>query len=136
MCKHCDENSYECEIFYDERNDNYYFLHQRIEINFCPYCGRELGYTENYGKWIPCNEELPYSDDFRNYLVLVESHIGYVPVICQYESDYGFGYYKNNYSLFPYVSVDIEFETLEELGYRKAMYWMQIPEPPIEEEGE
>lgn len=57
MCKYCDENSYECEIFYDERNDNYYldietsewneyddgFVHQEIEINFCPYCGKKLG---------------------------------------------------------------------------------------------
>lgn len=57
MCKYCDENSYECEIFYDERNDNYYldietsewdeydddFVHQEVEINFCPYCGRKLG---------------------------------------------------------------------------------------------
>lgn len=57
MCMYCDESSYECEIFHDEENDSYYldietgewsdyydeYLHQRIDINFCPYCGRELG---------------------------------------------------------------------------------------------
>lgn len=54
MCKYCDENSYECEVF---RGDNGYYLdvetsewdeyydeivHIRLDINYCPYCGRKL----------------------------------------------------------------------------------------------
>lgn len=56
MCRYCDENSYECEVFYDERNDNYYLdietsewdeyydeiVHIQLDINYCPYCGRKL----------------------------------------------------------------------------------------------
>ena len=54
MCKYCDEESYECEVF---RGDNGYYLdvetlewdeyydeiiHIRLDINYCPYCGRKL----------------------------------------------------------------------------------------------
>lgn len=54
MCNYCDENSYECEVF---RGDNGYYLdvetsewdayydeivHVRLDINYCPYCGRKL----------------------------------------------------------------------------------------------
>lgn len=54
MCNYCDENSYECEVF---RGDNVFYLdvetsewdeyydeivHIRLDINYCPYCGRKL----------------------------------------------------------------------------------------------
>ena len=54
MCNYCDEDSYECEVF---RGDNGYYLdvetfewddyydenvHIRLDINYCPYCGRKL----------------------------------------------------------------------------------------------
>lgn len=87
-------------------------------------------------QWIPCSERMPDDDDFRYYLVLVENHIGDTPMICQCNSEYGFGYYKDIYDPVTLGYVDSEFSTLDELGYEKAMYWMQMPEPPVEEEGE
>lgn len=87
-------------------------------------------------KWIPCSERMPEDDDYRDYLVLVENHIGDTPMICQCNPEYGFGYYKDIYDPVTLGYVDTEFSTLDELGYEKAMYWMQMPEPPVEEEGE
>lgn len=58
MCNYCNENSYECEIF---RGGNGYYLdvetftwddyydeniHIRVDINYCPYCGRKLDWSE------------------------------------------------------------------------------------------
>lgn len=56
MCNYCDEDSYECEVFHDDYGyyldvetfewDEYYydeFVHIRLDINYCPYCGRKLG---------------------------------------------------------------------------------------------
>lgn len=87
-------------------------------------------------KWILCSEKMPDDDDYRDYLVLVENHIGDTPMICQCNSEYGFGYYKDIYDPVTLGYFDTEFSTLDELGYEKAMYWMQMPEPPVEEEGE
>ena len=84
-------------------------------------------------QWIPCSERMPDDDDFRDYLVLIENHIEEAPMICQCDLEYGFGYYKDPVTL---GYVDSEFSALDELGYEKAMYWMQMPEPPVEEEGE
>lgn len=87
-------------------------------------------------QWIPCSERMPDDDDFRDYLVLVENHIEEAPMICQCDLEYGFGYYKDIYDPVTLGYVDSEFSALDELGYEKAMYWMQMPEPPVEEEGE
>lgn len=87
-------------------------------------------------QWIPCSERMPDDDDFRDYLVLIENHIEEAPMICQCDLEYGFGYYKDIYDPITLGYVDSEFSALDELGYEKAMYWMQMPEPPVEEEGE
>lgn len=87
-------------------------------------------------QWIPCSERMPDDDDFRDYLVLIENHIEEAPMICQCDLEYGFGYYKDIYDPVTLGYVDSEFSTLDELGYEKAMYWMQMPEPPVKEEGE
>lgn len=87
-------------------------------------------------QWIPCSERMPDDDDFRDYLVLIENHIEEAPMICQCDLEYGFGYYKDIYDPVTLGYVDSEFSALDELGYEKAMYWMQMPEPPVEEEGE
>lgn len=56
MCKHCDCDSNELNIFYDEETDRFYldiitdewdyyydgFKHEIIYINYCPWCGRKL----------------------------------------------------------------------------------------------
>lgn len=56
-CKYCDGDSYECCIFVDPLDNQYYldietsewnayydsYIHHREYINYCPYCGRKLG---------------------------------------------------------------------------------------------
>ena len=83
-------------------------------------------------KWIPCSERMPEDDDYRDYLVLVENHIGDTPMICQCNPEYGFGYYKDIYDPVTLGYVDTEFSTLDELGYEKAMYWMQMHNTTME----
>lgn len=85
-------------------------------------------------KWIPVSEGLPTDDDYRYYMVLVENHIKDVPMFCQCDPYYGFGYYREIFDPVSLGYVDTEFNTLEELDYEKALYWMQLPEPPYEEE--
>ncbi len=89
---------------------------------------------EEYGKWIPVSEGLPTDDDYRYYMVLVENHIEDVPMFCQCDPYYGFGYYREIFDPVSLGYVDTEFNTLEELNYEKALYWMQLPEPPYEKE--
>jgi len=84
--------------------------------------------------WIPVSERLPTDDDYRYYMVLVENHIEGVPMFCQCDPYYGFGYYREIFDPVSLGYVDTEFNTLEELDYEKALYWMQLPEPPYEEE--
>ena len=56
MCKYCDYNSGDCIIFQDMIGDWYLdhqtgewdnyeddFIHDRIYINYCPFCGERLG---------------------------------------------------------------------------------------------
>ena len=75
---------------------------------------------------------MPEDDDYRDYLVLVENHIGDTPMICQCNPEYGFGYYKDIYDPVTLGYVDTEFSTLDELGYEKAMYWMQMHNTTME----
>lgn len=56
MCKYCDDDSYECCVFIDPLDNQWYmdietsewdyyddgFVHQREYINYCPWCGRKL----------------------------------------------------------------------------------------------
>ena len=56
MCKYCDYNSDECCIFVDTLDWNYYYdyqtsewddyedgyIHDKIYISYCPWCGRDL----------------------------------------------------------------------------------------------
>lgn len=85
-------------------------------------------------RWIPVSEGLPTDDDYRYYMVLVENHIEGVPMFCQCDPYYGFGYYRDIFDPVSLGYVDTEFNTLEELDYEKALYWMQLPKPPYEEE--
>lgn len=85
-------------------------------------------------KWIPVSEGFPTDDDYRYYMVLVENHIEDVPMFCQCDPYYGFGYYREIFDPVSLGYVDTEFNTLEELNYEKALYWMPLPEPPYEGE--
>lgn len=56
MCKYCDKDSNSCEIFIDLLDMEYYldvptsqwdnylddYIHERVYIFYCPYCGRKL----------------------------------------------------------------------------------------------
>lgn len=53
MCRYCDYESYENQIFIDSLTGEYYldietpiwddFYHEKEYINYCPWCGRKLG---------------------------------------------------------------------------------------------
>ena len=79
-------------------------------------------------KWIPCSERLPEDGDCRFYMCLVEKHIEDFPMMCQFEEENGFGFYKYIYDPISLGFLDTEFDTMEELGYEKVMYWMPLPE--------
>lgn len=79
-------------------------------------------------KWIPCSERLPEDGDCRFYMCLVENHIEDFPMMCQFEEENGFGFYKYIYDPISLGFLDTEFDTMEELGYEKVMYWMPLPE--------
>ena len=84
---------------------------------------------EESGEWIPCSERLPEDGDCRVYMCLVENHIEDFPIMCQFEEENGFGFYKDIYDPISLEFLGTEFDTMEELGYEKVMYWMPLPEP-------
>ena len=79
-------------------------------------------------RWIPCSERLPDDADERFYLCVVENHEEDPPMFCQYEEEYGFGFWHNIFDPVSLGFVDSEFQTNEELGYEKVIAWMQLPE--------
>ena len=82
--------------------------------------------------WIAVEDSLPEDGDSRFYMCLVESHLEDPPMCCQYEEEYGFGFWKDIYDPVTLGFVDSEFDTMEELGYEKVLYWMPMIEPPEE----
>lgn len=82
--------------------------------------------------WISLEDSLPEDGDSRFYMCLVENHLEDPPMFCQYEEEYGFGFRKDIYDPVTLGFVDSEFETMEELGYEKVLYWMPMIEPPEE----
>ena len=83
-------------------------------------------------QWISVDEKLPEDIDRRYFMCLVENHLEDPPMFCQYEEEYGFGFWKDIYDPVTLGFVDSEFETMEELGYEKVLYWMPMIEPPEE----
>lgn len=84
---------------------------------------------EKENGWILVSERLPEDGDCRFYMCLVENHIEDFPMMCQFEEEKGFGFYKDIYDPISLGFLDTEFDTMEELGYEKVMYWMPLPEP-------
>lgn len=84
--------------------------------------------------WISVSERLPEDIDRRYFMCLVENHLEDPPMFCQYEEEYGFGFWKDIYDPVTLGFLDSEFETMEELGYEKVLYWMPMIEPPEESE--
>ena len=79
--------------------------------------------------WIPCSERLPEDGDCRFYMCIVENHEDDVPMFCQFEEEYGFGYWQDIYDEYSLGFLDSEFLTNEELGYEKVIAWQPLPAP-------
>lgn len=88
----------------------------------------EQAESEYNGGWIPCSERLPDDYDNRFYMCIVENHEEDLPMFCQYEEEYGFGFWNDIYDKYSLGFVDTEFETIEESGYEKVIAWQQMPE--------
>lgn len=84
--------------------------------------------------WVSVEDRMPEDGDSRFYMCLVENHLEDPPMFCQYEEEYGFGFRKDIYDPVSLGFVDSEFDTMEELGYEKVLYWMPMIELPKEEE--
>ena len=83
--------------------------------------------------WIPVSEKLPEDDDMRFYMCIVENHEEDLPMFCQYDSEYGFGFWHDIYDSTSLGFVDTVFKTNDELGYEKVVAWQPLPKPYKEE---
>ena len=109
------------------------------DIPNCGDCSRRKQYQIGYedGKkdkdWISVEDRLPEDDDMRFYMCIVENHEEDLPMFCQYDSEYGFGFWDDIYDSTSLGFVDTVFETNDELGYEKVVAWQPLPEPYKEE---
>lgn len=90
--------------------------------------GTDINVGSNDG-WIPCSERLPEDGDCGFYMCIVENHEEDLPMFCQFEEEYGFGFRHDIYDEHTLGFVDSEFRTNEELGYEKVIAWMPLPAP-------
>lgn len=79
--------------------------------------------------WIPVSERLPEEDDLRFYMCVLENHEEDLPMFCQYNEMYGFGFWSDIYDPISLGFVDTEFSSMDELGYEKVVAWRPLPEP-------
>lgn len=109
------------------------------DIPNCGDCSRRKQYQIGYedGKkdkdWISVEDRLPEDDDMKFYMCIVENHEEDLPMFCQYDSEYGFGFWRDIYDSATLGFVDTEFSTNDELGYEKVVAWQPLPEPYKEE---
>ena len=87
---------------------------------------RELEKEQKKQEWISCSEQLPDDLDNRFYMCILENHEEDLPMFCQYEEEYGFGFWHDIYDEHTLGFVDSEFKTNEELGYEKVIAWQQL----------
>lgn len=105
------------------------------DIPNCGDCSRRKQYQIGYedGKkdkdWISVEDRLPEDDDMRFYMCIVENHEEDLPMFCQYDREYGFGFWRDIYDSATLGFVDTEFSTNDELGYEKVVAWQPLPEP-------
>lgn len=79
--------------------------------------------------WIPVEERLPQDYDARFYMCILENHEEDLPMFCQCDEIYGFGFWRDIYDPVTLGFVDIEFNSMDELGYEKVIAWRPLPEP-------
>ena len=105
------------------------------EVPNCGECNRRKWYQigDEDGKkdkdWISVEDRLPEDDDMRFYMCIVENHEEDLPMFCQYDSEYGFGFWDDIYDSTSLGFVDTVFKTNDELGYEKVVAWQPLPEP-------
>lgn len=84
--------------------------------------------AEEYNNgWISVEDRLPEDCDNRFYMCIVENHEEDLPMFCQYDGNYGFGFWQDIYDEHTLGFVDSEFRTNEELGYEKVVAWQNVP---------
>lgn len=109
------------------------------DIPNCGDCSRRKWYQKGFedGKkdkdWISAEDRLPEDDDMRFYMCIVENHEEDLPMFCQYDGEYGFGFWHDIYDSESLGFVDTVFKTNDELGYEKVVAWQPLPEPYKEE---
>lgn len=109
-----------------------YFHHiplENVEIVIKALMAYNQDSTKKNQGWIPVTERLPEDCDHRFYMCIVENHEEDLPMFCQYEEDYGFGFWQDFYDKHTLGFLDSEFRTNEELGYEKVIAWQPLPEP-------
>jgi hypothetical protein len=111
-------------------------IHSHMDdVPKCGECSRKKLYQIGYedGKkdkdWISVEDRLPEDDDMRFYMCIVENHEEDLPMFCQYDSEYGFGFWHDIYDSTSLGFVDTVFKTNDELGYEKVVAWQPLPEP-------
>lgn len=122
MLKRCDADGY-CRYYTKEKGCDGCCEAVRIAV-------RGLEQEKRQQKWIPVNEKLPEDNDRRFFMCLVENHLEDPPMFCQYEEEYGFGFWEDLYDPVTLGFLDSKFSTMEELGYEKVLYWMPLIELP------
>ena len=98
------------------------------EIMWCKDIVKQVVEEYNNG-WVPVSDRLPEDCDNRFYMCIVENHEEDLPMFCQYDEEYGFGFWQDIYDEHTLGFVDSEFKTNEELGYEKVIAWQPLPEP-------
>ena len=69
--------------------------------------------TKVVDKWISVTDRLPDDGDCRFYMCLVENHIEDVPMMCQFEEEVGFGFYKDIYDPVSLGFIDTELKPMK-----------------------
>lgn len=120
-----------------EHNNGYFGCNSNGEHEKCEDCGMNgrcanvnkhwFGNSSNNNGWISVNDRLPEDCDNRFYMCIVENHEEDLPMFCQYDEEYGFGFWHDIYDEHTLGFVDSEFRTNEELGYEKVIAWQSLP---------
>ena len=116
---------------YGSKNSGNYMISVDKAIEIVKQEAEEFAHDTNVGSngWIPVSECLPKDLDNRFYMCIVENHEEDLPMFCQYDEEYGFGFWHDIFNEETLGFVDTEFKTNEELGYEKVIAWMPLPEP-------
>ena len=132
---HLEENTFDEDGYSNDDSEEVIYLHKALQIVNQLAEEYNQDSTKKKQGWIACTERLPEDCDHRFYMCIVENHEEDLPMFCQYEEDYGFGFWQDFYDEHTLGFLDSEFRTNEELGYEKVIAWQQLPKVYRPEEG-